>query len=81
MKDIGEKLGCMATMSRLERIKSGKFDLTSSVKLEELENNPEIKDAIHDISSRKDGVINIHIDRSYLELTLFGIRFCNICIG
>ncbi|MBR2862024.1 MAG: DUF4393 domain-containing protein, partial [Bacteroidaceae bacterium] len=58
-----------------------KYTLGNEKEYEKLENNPEIKDAIHDISSRKDGVINIHIDRSYLELTLFGIRFCNICIG
>ena len=40
-KDIGDKLGCGATMSKLERIKAGVFLKDSSVKLEDLENNPE----------------------------------------
>ena len=40
-KDIGDKLGCGATMSKLERIKSGVFLKNTSVKLEELEKEPE----------------------------------------
>jgi len=40
-KDIGDKIGCGATMSKLERIKAGSFLKNSSVKLEELEKNPD----------------------------------------
>lgn len=36
--DIGEKLGCGAVMSALERTKSGNFSIDNSYKLEELEN-------------------------------------------
>lgn len=39
-KDIGEKLGCGATMSKLERIKAGKFLKDTAVKLDELEKEP-----------------------------------------
>ncbi|MEG2380082.1 MAG: tRNA pseudouridine(55) synthase TruB [Oscillospiraceae bacterium] len=35
--DIGEKLGCFAHMSALERTKSGRFDLEHSVTLDEVE--------------------------------------------
>ena len=40
-KDIGEKLGCGATMSKLERIKAGNLDIKNSVKLSDLEIEPE----------------------------------------
>lgn len=39
-KDIGDKLGCGATMSSLERVKAGKFLKENSVSLEELEKAP-----------------------------------------
>ena len=39
-KDIGDKLGCGATMSSLERVKAGKFLKENSVRLEELEKEP-----------------------------------------
>lgn len=39
-KDIGDKLGCGATMSSLERVKAGKFVKENSVRLEELEKAP-----------------------------------------
>lgn len=39
-KDIGDKLGCYATMSKLERVKAGRFLKENSVKLEELEKEP-----------------------------------------
>ena len=35
-KDIGEKLGCGAVMSSLERVCAGKFDIKDSHKLDEL---------------------------------------------
>lgn len=40
-KDIGEKLGCGAAMSKLERVKVGNFFSKDSVKLETLEKSPE----------------------------------------
>lgn len=40
--DIGEKLGVGAVMAELERIKSGPFDLENSIKLELLEENPDL---------------------------------------
>ena len=40
-KDIGEKIGCGATMSKLERIKAGNFLSSNSVKIEDIKNNPE----------------------------------------
>ena len=40
-KDIGEKLGCGATMSKLERVRAGKFEICNSIKLDELEKEPE----------------------------------------
>ena len=40
-KDIGEKLVCGATMSKLERIKAGNLDIKNSVKLSDLEIEPD----------------------------------------
>lgn len=40
-KDIGEKLGCGATMSALERVQSGSFTIDTTVTLEELSENGE----------------------------------------
>ena len=40
-KDIGEKIGCGATMSKLERTKAGEFLIQNSVKLEDIKTNPE----------------------------------------
>lgn len=39
-KDIGEKIGCGATMSKLERIKAGKFSKDTAVRLVDLEKEP-----------------------------------------
>lgn len=38
-KDIGQKLGCGAVMSKLERVKAGSFDVDSACKLGELDEN------------------------------------------
>jgi tRNA pseudouridine55 synthase len=40
-KDIGEKLLCGATMSKLERIKAGSLEIKNSVKLSDLEVGPD----------------------------------------
>ena len=40
-KDIGEKIGCGATMSKLERVKAGNFYIDETAKLSEVENEPE----------------------------------------
>ena len=40
-KDIGEKLGCGATMSALERVQAGGFTVETAVKLSELEDDKE----------------------------------------
>jgi len=40
-KDIGEKLLCGAAMSKLERIKAGNLDIKNSVKLSDLEIDPD----------------------------------------
>lgn len=40
-KDIGEKLGCGATMSALKRVQAGKFTIDTAVTLEELLENKE----------------------------------------
>lgn len=40
-KDIGEKLGCGATMSALERVQAGSFTIDTAVNLEELSENKE----------------------------------------
>lgn len=40
-KDIGEKLGCGATMSALERLQAGSFTIDTAVNLEELSENKE----------------------------------------
>lgn len=40
-KNIGEKLGCGATMSALERVQSGNFTIDTAVTLEELPENGE----------------------------------------
>ncbi len=39
-RDIGEKIGCGATMSKLERIKAGSFSSSTSVKLEDIKESP-----------------------------------------
>ncbi len=39
--DIGQKLGCGASMGKLVRTKNGRFEITESVTLEEFEKNPE----------------------------------------
>ncbi len=39
--DIGQKLGCGASMGKLIRTKNGRFDISDSVTLEEFEKNPE----------------------------------------
>ncbi len=38
--DIGEALGCGATMTELRRLRAGMFDIASAVTLEELEKSP-----------------------------------------
>ena len=40
-KDIGEKLMCGATMSKLERIKAGSLEIENSIKLSDFEKEPE----------------------------------------
>jgi len=40
-KDIGEKLGCGAVMSSLERVRAGSFKKDTAVKLSDLENAPD----------------------------------------
>lgn len=42
VNDLGDKLGCPAVMTYLKRTSSSGFDLSSAVKLEELENEPEL---------------------------------------
>ena len=39
-KDIGDKLGCGATMSKLERVRAGKFLKDTAVSLDELKEEP-----------------------------------------
>ena len=39
--DIGEALGCGATMGELKRIRSGVFDINDSVKLDDIKNAAE----------------------------------------
>jgi tRNA pseudouridine55 synthase len=41
--DIGETLGCGAHLAELRRTRSGRFDLTRSVTVEEIKNSPPIE--------------------------------------
>ena len=56
-KDIGEKLGCGATMSALKRVQSGGFTIDTAVKLSELEEDKEKYILDLEIPLRKSSVI------------------------
>lgn len=72
-KDIGEKLGCGAVMSKLERIKAGKFSIENSVALEELEVNPE-RYCI-DIESVLEKFPVVELTESEAKMYVNGVRF------
>ncbi len=42
INDIGEDLGCGATMTELRRLRAGMFDISSAKTIEELEKSPEL---------------------------------------
>ena len=54
-KDIGEKLGCGATMSKLERIKAGILNIETSVK----DITKEMTKIINDYSKKIDSIYNL----------------------
>lgn len=72
-KDIGEKLGCGAVMSKLERIKAGKFSVENSVALEELEANPE-RYCI-DIESVLEKFPVVELNENEAKMYVNGVRF------
>ena len=59
-KDIGEKLGCGATMSALKRVQSGGFTIDTAVKLSELEEDKEKYILDLEIPLRKFSVIELN---------------------
>ena len=71
-KDIGEKLGCGATMSALKRVQSGGFTIDTAVKLSELEEDKEKYILDLEIPLRKFSVIELNEEdgRRYIN----GIR-------
>lgn len=71
-KDIGEKLGCGATMSALERVQAGGFTIETAVKLSELEENKEKYVLDLEIPLKKFGIIELNDEdgRRYIN----GIR-------
>lgn len=72
-KDIGEKLGCGAVMSKLERIKAGKFSIENSVALEELEAGPE-RYCI-DIESVLEKFPVVELNENEAKMYINGVRF------
>lgn len=59
-KDIGEKLGCGATMSALKRVQAGGFTIDTAVKLSELEEDKEKYILDLEIPLRKFSIIELN---------------------
>ena len=68
-KDIGEKLGCGATMSALERVQAGGFTVETAVKLSELEDDKEKYVLDLEIPLKKFGIIELNDEdgRKYIN--------------
>ncbi len=68
-KDIGEKLGCGATMSALKRVQAGGFTIDTAVKLSELEKNKEKYILDLEIPLRKFSIIELNEEdgRKYIN--------------
>lgn len=73
-KDIGEKLGCGATMSALKRVQAGKFTIDTAVTLEELLENKEKYLLDLEIPLNRFDIISLNDEdgRKYIN----GIRLC-----
>lgn len=73
-KDIGEKLGCGATMSALKRVQAGKFTIDTAVTLEELLENKEKYLLDLEIPLKRFDIISLNDEegRKYIN----GIRLC-----
>ena len=50
-RDLGYRLNSLATMTKLIRSKSGKFDMADAVTLEDIENSSNIEDLLVDVDS------------------------------
>lgn len=68
-KDIGEKLGCGATMSALKRVQAGGFTIDTAVKLSELEEDKEKYILDLEIPLRKFSIIELNEEdgRKYIN--------------
>lgn len=77
--DISKKLGTIGHMIELQRVQVGEFNISNSVTLEQIQNNPnELKKyliTIEDIFKDKE---NINLDNKKLQLFLNGVQLnCN----
>ncbi len=72
-KDIGEKIGCGATMSKLERIKAGRFSCSFSSKLTEIEKEPE--KYIIDFETVLEDFPILNLEENEAKLYKNGVRF------
>lgn len=74
--DIGEKLNTGATMWNLERIKTGAFNISNSVNLEDLiEDN--LKQNLIPIDEALNKYDSVNIEERYLKLLLNGVNINN----
>ncbi len=73
--DIGQKLGCGAVMSSLERIRTGNFKAEDSHRLEEVEalqRGGRIRDILIPIDAMFEQLAQVHVEESALKLVQNG---------
>lgn len=78
-KDIGEKIGCGATMSKLERIKAGKFSKDTAVKLVDLEKEPDKYLINYEIILEKFPILEL--EGKEAEMYVNGVKIQRIGLG
>lgn len=71
--DIGNELNCGAVMTKLERIKSGSFDVINSIQLDLL-NADNIEQHIVSIEKALDKYTPIYLNEKYKKLLINGVK-------
>ena len=73
--DISKKLGTIGHMIELQRVQVGEFNISNSITLEQIQNNPnELEKYLITIEDIFKDKVNINLDNKKLQLFLNGVQ-------
>lgn len=71
--DIGQRLGCGATMSALRRLRSGRFSIERAVSLEKLQSPDEVRDRLLDMNEALSSFPAVELEAQAAKGLLHGV--------